>query len=508
MRSLVLSALGVGLVFGACSGADEAGERRSGGKGGSAGSGGAGGEAGKEMACGTTTCEPVVTATMTLSPCCPDGTTNRCGLDVTEAAASLGLSAGCIEIGQSGNADATCPALPTPVAASSAPDEFAGCCRAGTCGARVDLRDAIGVDFGCVDYSSVLGAGQPRRCGGTGGTGGTAGQGGESGGGGTAGTSAGASGEGGEGGQGTEDPMCSTSAPCSWRQAMPANSPPVLAWAAMAHDAARGNTILFGGAATINGGALSDRTWSWNGTTWVELFPVDKPSARWTHGMVYDGYRQRIVLFGGLSSDQVGSGLDDTWEWNGTNWIHVTTTDAPDPRGVHGALAYDSMRRRVVLRGGGTFPGQTVFGDTWEYDGTTWVEVAGAGPDPLVAPAVAYDDARRRVTFFGGGTWNPYSDETWTFDGTTWSELMPTVKPSPRQSARLVYDPTRSILLLFGGHDGTERGDMWEWNGTSWRELSVTGPPPRCCYAYALDLARSEAVLFGGSDNQTWVYGQ
>lgn len=166
------------------------------------------------------------------------------------------------------------------------------------------------------------------------------------------------------------------------------------------------------------------------------------------------------------------------------------------------------MRRRVVLRGGGTFPGQTVFGDTWEYDGTNWVEVAGAGPNPLVALAVAYDVARRRVTFFGGGTWNPYSDETWTFDGTTWTELMPSVKPSPRQSARLVYDPTRSILLLFGGHDGTERGDMWEWDGTNWSELSVTGPPPRCCYAYALDLARSAAVLFGGSDHQTWVFSR
>ena len=85
---------------------------------------------------------------------------------------------------------------------------------------------------------------------------------------------------------------------------------------------------------------------------------------------------------------------------------------------------------------------------------------------------------------------------------------MPSVKPSPRQSARLVYDPTRSILLLFGGHDGTEREDMWEWDGENWRDLDVSGPPPRCCYAYALDLARSTAVLFGGSDNQTWLYGQ
>jgi hypothetical protein len=254
---------------------------------------------------------------------------------------------------------------------------------------------------------------------------------------------------------------------------------------------------------------------SWNGTTWNELLPTRHPGARWTHGMVTDEMRQRIVLFGGLSSDQPGSGLAETWEWDGSNWTQVTTANAPSARGVHGALAYDSVRRRVVLRGGGTFPGQTIHGDTWEYDGSNWTEIAGAGPTARVAPAIAFDKARGHVLLFGGGTWGPYSGDTWTWNGTAWAELTPgdgdggtTIGPGPRQSARLVYDPTRSLLMLFGGDNGSLLRDLWEWNGTTWTKADDQGPSQRCCYALAHDPTRRAIVLFGGPDSQTWAFSQ
>jgi hypothetical protein len=301
--------------------------------------------------------------------------------------------------------------------------------------------------------------------------------------------------------------MCSAAAPCTWKQASPSSSPPVLAWAAAAYDPVHDQIILFGGAPTINGGTTTDQTWAWNGTTWAQLSPANKPPARWTHGMVYDEDRQVIVLFGGLATDQVGSGLADTWEWDGTNWTQVTTANAPSPRGIHGAMAYDSVQKKVVIRGGGTFPGQTVFGDTWTYDGTNWSEVTGAGPSARVAPAIAYDKASSQLVLFGGGNWSPYYGDTWTLTGTTWSELTPTPAPSQRQSARMIYDSTRSLIVLFGGYDGSLLNDLWEWNGSAWAQVSVTAPPPRCCFAFAHDTKRGEAVVFGGPDDQTWIYG-
>jgi hypothetical protein len=63
-------------------------------------------------------------------------------------------------------------------------------------------------------------------------------------------------------------------------------------------------------------------------------------------------------------------------------------------------------------------------------------------------------------------------------------------------------------MILFGGDDGTMLNDLWEWDGSNWSEVTVAGPPPRCCYAYAHDPARRATVLFGGSDDQTWLYSQ
>lgn len=347
--------------------------------------------------------------------------------------------------------------------------------------------------------------------GGVGGSGGTAGTGGAAGSGGGAGTggSAGAVADAGPDADAGDagPPMCTSTQPCTWKQATPQKSPPTLAWSAMAYDPIHDQMILFGGAAGINGGAIYDQTWAWTGSNWVELTPANKPSARWTHGMVYDEKRQRIVLFGGQASDQAGSGLNDTWEWTGSDWVKVTTSKAPSPRGIHGSIAYDSLRERTVIRGGGTIPGQPLHGDTWEYDGTDWKEVTGTGPGARVGPALTFDKARGTSLFFGGGAWNPYYEDTWTWDGTTWKSLTPNPAPSKRQSARSVYDPSRGLVLLFGGDDGTLLNDLWEWNGASWAKVNVAGPPPRCCYAFAHDTLRGEAVMFGGPDNQTWIYG-
>jgi hypothetical protein len=302
------------------------------------------------------------------------------------------------------------------------------------------------------------------------------------------------------------EPMCSAARPCRWRRATPASSPPALAWAAMAYDRARERIVLFGGAATVDGGSISGATWSWDGATWTELALAAQPSPRWTHGMVYDDARERVVLFGG-QSDSAGNALDDTWEWDGSAWTEIATASAPSPRGVHGGMAYDTARERVVLRGGGTLPGRELFADTWEYDGAGWVEVEGPGPSPRVGPAMVYDPARGRTLLFGGGTWSPYFDDLWQYDGAGWTEIALDLAPPERQSGRMVFDPTRDLVVLFGGGNIGTLSDLWEWDGTEWTEIALaTAPSPRCCYSYAHDTSRHETVLFG-PDDETWIYG-
>lgn len=81
-----------------------------------------------------------------------------------------------------------------------------------------------------------------------------------------------------------------------------------------------------------------------------------------------------------------------------SEWTQRNTGRSPTPRGGH-AMAYDSARERLVLFGG--INGLQPEGDTWEWNGATWVNVSPSPPH-LTAHAMAYDSDRGRVVLFGG----------------------------------------------------------------------------------------------------------
>src|SRR5262249_36920980 len=99
------------------------------------------------------------------------------------------------------------------------------------------------------------------------------------------------------------------------------------------------------------------------------------PSTRELHAMAYDAARGVSVLFGGFWSS---SYYGDTWEWNGSSWT-LRSSDGPLRRGH--ALAYDAARRVTVLFGGDFFDGSTIhfLGDTWEWDGGAWALRSSGG---------------------------------------------------------------------------------------------------------------------------------
>jgi hypothetical protein len=77
--------------------------------------------------------------------------------------------------------------------------------------------------------------------------------------------------------------------------------------------------IIFGGAtSTSTFSSLSDRTWMLTGGAWSELNLENAPSKRGSPAMAYDPERKKIILYGGFDSG--GNDLDDTWEWDGSQW--------------------------------------------------------------------------------------------------------------------------------------------------------------------------------------------
>jgi hypothetical protein len=113
--------------------------------------------------------------------------------------------------------------------------------------------------------------------------------------------------------------------------------------------------------------------------------------------MAYDVGRQRVVLFGG--ADGVGVPFSDTWEWDGSSWVQRAPVSNPSARFGH-AMAYDFARQRVALFGGENFPKH--LSDTWEWDGSGWTQLPVAGPSGRYQHAMAYDGARQRLVVHGG----------------------------------------------------------------------------------------------------------
>jgi hypothetical protein len=120
------------------------------------------------------------------------------------------------------------------------------------------------------------------------------------------------------------------------------------------------------------------------------------PSAREFLGLAYDTARSRMVSFGGLQFFDTGGFLvlGDTIERNGIGWAEVVPSGpSPSPRYGY-ALAYDAGRGVTVLHGGRTIDAGfniTDFGDTWEWNGTSWSLRATSGPSLRFSHHMAYD---------------------------------------------------------------------------------------------------------------------
>ena len=234
----------------------------------------------------------------------------------------------------------------------------------------------------------------------------------------------------------------------------------------MPYDPATGTMILFGGDNGFFQGtnAFAD-TWSWNGTTRTKMSPATSPPARDSAAMAYDPATRTMVLFGGSSNtNNGGTFLGDTWTWNGATWTQLSPATSPPARGG-ASMAHDPATGAMVLFGG--FPNGNAggsFGDTWSWDGTTWIQASPAtSPPARNGAAMAYDAATGTVVLFGGGSGVTDLGDTWSWDGTGWTQLSPATSPPARQNASMAYDPATGAMALFGGKNGGDLSDTWSW---------------------------------------------
>ncbi len=273
---------------------------------------------------------------------------------------------------------------------------------------------------------------------------------------------------------------------------------------AMAFDTSRGVAVVFGG---IYGDAIGD-TWEWDGAQWSAT-PESGPQWRSLHALAYDAARGVTVLYGGHSMPN-GQPISDTWEWDGLRWTF--RDDSPWTSGsvasgsAGNPLAYDSLRAVTVLYNG--------WGGMAEWNGTTWSVPAPEvrPPAPRFWPGMAYDSARGVTVLFGGTSYSDDWGDTWEWDGSSWVER---VVPGPpaRSQHLMAYDSVRGVTVLHGGYSGGALTDTWEWDGNTWVGPLATGPSAYQYWVHAsmtFDAGRGVIVLAAYSalydwDGSTWT---
>jgi hypothetical protein len=305
------------------------------------------------------------------------------------------------------------------------------------------------------------------------------------------------------------------------------NGPQPRAYAAATYDSDRSRIVLFGGqTAYLYGPPLFGDTWEFDGTNWTQLFPSNSPAARDMAQMVYDSRRHRSVLFGGQTYNNLNYYNQlDTWEWDGTNWTYISTTNTPPWDGTYEfAACYDSARGETLIFGGITNGYRA--SQLWAFDGTNWTQKIPAGPAPVGGGSfgLAFDSSRNLAVLLGANSQNVsvpynYAGAVWEWDGTNWFE-----RPQSGQifggfsgGDMLTFDRFRGETVVFGAVFGTVDGIgssssyytnsdgyrfVWRWNGAQWQADPASFEPGIQNYQLygnlLFDSQRDGIALFNG----------
>jgi hypothetical protein len=274
----------------------------------------------------------------------------------------------------------------------------------------------------------------------------------------------------------------------------------------MVYDPAIHRVVLYGGSSPVDRGTkqtyeLND-TWERTQVRWIQHFPAHNPGKRGAHVMVWDSNRNRVLLFGGHNGS---TALNDTWAYQNDDWTQIDTPNSPTPRYIAGG-AFDPVRDRFIIFGGNQFAqdGKTATPvyDTWEFDGTTWVQTNSSGPQ-ILKPILVYDAARNQVLMLGLDAKAVTLMYAYDAGSSSWKQLTPTTLPACANEGAMVYDDATQKVFYTGGvcTGSSSTEDNLEWDGTNWATVTVNTNAGRLFgMAMTYDSEHDEVVLFGGAD--------
>lgn len=294
-----------------------------------------------------------------------------------------------------------------------------------------------------------------------------------------------------------------------WMQMHPKHTPGRRANSAVAYDSTRHRIVLFGGISEWIGSSFyyEQDTWEWDGQDWIQMHPKTNPSPRAGQMMAYDQKHGVVVLFGG--EEKSGTFMfSDTWIWDGKDWTLMSPTIYPTGR-RGGQLFYDPETEKVILTGGFYYaPGKvfTAVSDTWAWNGEDWEYLAALPGNLMITnPNVAFSPTLKNTALFD-------YKQLLSWSNNQWQVLDVGTMPPSRFGTWLAADPKGGKMLIFGGVDNNvQRNDTWVFDGKAWKELHpALTPSPRDAYVMFYDPTRKSFILYGGIStytlNDMWEY--
>ncbi|MFN7966464.1 MAG: zinc-dependent metalloprotease family protein [Acidobacteriota bacterium] len=231
------------------------------------------------------------------------------------------------------------------------------------------------------------------------------------------------------------------------------------------------------------------------------LRTISGPIRRGTYStdFAFDANRGVIVQYGGSHPD--GQMLGDTWEWDGITWVQRSPAHTPGQRSQH-SMTYDTRRKSVLLFGGysnSPFPFNNR--DVWAYDGNDWSLVSSSpdGPPANVALTgdITFDSVRGKLVmvYERSGPGGPQND-TWEFDSATATWSLASSGPGPEFSfSPIEFDAARgnTVGQSYWWSDAYENARTWTSTGAGW--LTAPTSPPRYNPALAYDSVRRRITM-------------
>ncbi len=268
-----------------------------------------------------------------------------------------------------------------------------------------------------------------------------------------------------------------------WTLHSPAKSPSERSDHAMVYDTARNQTVLYGGREFYGPDFDCNDTWVWDGTNWTQKSPAISPPKRCCHALAFDATRSQTVLFGGAHNDW----LADTWVWDGTNWMQKTPAISPSKRDYH-SMAFDPAGQGQVVLFSGYMPGVDI-ADTWFWDGMNWAEKIPA-PNSYAShsKAMAYDIARGQIVMFGG--WQSSVGDTWILQLPSF-----TISLSLSQQVNIGLGDAISGYSSFIQSESCVRKNLTEGNGAGTWFYGPTIDFVKAGYGPTIDLSGNKTVI-------------